>query len=161
MMSIRMDKFTVIRSLNDAQAGHDAIQCYTGRTHQLQSLLGWPQFGSIVNRIQGQANPGTPGFVSLCYTCTHGPYNSQASDSRGSLHRFRPLGDTRRDMTLKGITTDRLGDREQLLTSLDTFRREADAAQQMKGLTRSRRRLCSHQFKTCRSPGSIQNPKRS
>ena len=32
MMSRMMDKFTVIRSLSDAQAGHDAIQCYTGRT---------------------------------------------------------------------------------------------------------------------------------
>src|SRR5438876_649588 len=32
MMARMMDKFTVIRSLSDAQADHDAIQCYTGRT---------------------------------------------------------------------------------------------------------------------------------
>lgn len=136
MMSTRMDKFTVIRSLNDAQSGHDAIQCYTGRTHAAPLPAGgWPQFGSIVNKIQGQANPGTPGFVSLCYTCTHGPYNEPGPGFLGApFTGFRPLGDTRRDMTLKGITTDRLGNREELLTSLDRFRREADSSKQMEGL---------------------------
>lgn len=136
MMSKRMDKFTVIRSLNDAQSGHDAIQCYTGRTHQgFVPAGGWPQFGSIVSKIQGQAFPGTPGFTSLCYTCTHGPYNEPGPGFLGaSQSGFRPLGETRKDMVLNGITTDRLGDREQLLTSFDRFRREADAQGQMDGL---------------------------
>src|SRR5437588_8654295 len=31
-MSRMMEKFTIIRSLSDAQADHDAVQCYTGRT---------------------------------------------------------------------------------------------------------------------------------
>ena len=39
-MSKMMDKFTVIRSVVGAQSGHDAFQCYTGRTPQEQAPLG-------------------------------------------------------------------------------------------------------------------------
>ena len=136
MMAQRMDKFTVIRSLHDAQAGHDAIQCYTGRTHAgLQPTGGWPQFGSIVNKIQGQHVPTTPGFISLCYPCTHGPYNEPGPGFLGvSQSGFRPLGPTRKDMVLNGITTDRLNNRKALLSSFDHFRRETDSSGMMKGL---------------------------
>lgn len=76
MMSGMMDKFTVIRSLSDAQSGHDAVQCYSGRTHAGRKPSGgWPQFGSAVAKIQRATTPETPPFISLCYPCTHGPYN--------------------------------------------------------------------------------------
>jgi hypothetical protein len=130
-----MDKFAVIRSLCDAQADHDAIQCYTGRTHAGRVPAGgWPQFGSAVARVQGPATPETPPFVSLCYTCSHGPYNEPGPGFLGVAHApLRPLGPTRDDMVLQGITTDRLGDRA-LLASVDRFRRDVDASGTMRGL---------------------------
>jgi len=136
MMSRMMDKFTVIRSLSDAQAGHDAIQCYTGRTKAGQVPTGgWPQFGSIVSRIQGQAVPTTPGFISLCYPCTHGPYNEPGPGFLGvSQSGFRPLGPTKKDMVLNGITTDRLANRDQLLKSMDRLRRDIDASGTLDGI---------------------------
>ncbi|MEZ5952219.1 MAG: hypothetical protein R3C12_24115 [Planctomycetaceae bacterium] len=35
------------------------------------------------------------------------------------------------DMTLNGISADRLGDRKKVLAALDTFRRQADASGMM------------------------------
>ncbi|MEQ8785288.1 MAG: DUF1501 domain-containing protein [Pirellulaceae bacterium] len=136
MMAGMMDKFSVIRSLSDAQSGHDAIQCYTGRTHQGRVPSGgWPQFGSAVARVQGPATPATPPFISACYPCTHGPYNEPGPGFLGAAHSpFRPLGPTKSDMVLNGITTDRLADRKNLLTSVDRFRREADNTRKMEGL---------------------------
>ena len=136
MMSRMMDKFTVIRSLIDAQSGHDAIQCYTGRTKSGQVPAGgWPQFGSIISRIQGQARPATPAFISLCYPCTHGPYNEPGPGFLGiSQSGFRPLGPTKKDMVLNGITTDRLANRDQLLKSVDRLRRDIDASGTLDGI---------------------------
>lgn len=135
MMAGMMDKFTVIRSLADAQAGHDAVQCYTGRTHAGRKPAGgWPQFGSAVAKVRGAATPATPPFVSLCYTCTHGPYNEPGPGFLGPAYSpFLPLGPTRDDMVLHGVTTDRLADRERLLTSIDRFRRDIDRSGMMRG----------------------------
>lgn len=91
--------------------------------------------GSIVSKLQGPPNPATPPFVSLCYECTHGPYNEPGPGMLGVAHSsFRPLGPTRNDMTLQGITSDRLDDRNRLLSSLDRFRRQADASGKMVGM---------------------------
>lgn len=136
MMAKRMDKFAIIRSLCDAQAGHDAIQCYTGRTHQGSVPTGgWPQFGSVVANLQGASVRETPPFISMCYTCTHGPYNEPGPGFLGATQSgFRPLSETRKDMVLHGVTTDRLADRKSLLSSLDGFRRETDRSGSMDGL---------------------------
>lgn len=136
MMSKMMDKFTVIRSLSDAQAGHDAIQCFTGRTKAGPVPTGgWPQLGSAVGRVQGASVPETPPFISLCYPCTHGPYNEPGPGYLGPAQSpFRPLGPTKTDMVLNGITTDRLGDRKQLLQSMDKLRRDLDSTGNFAGL---------------------------
>src|SRR6185295_8491712 len=70
------DKLAVIRSLVGNQADHDAIQVFNGHHPRKPTPSGgWPQFGSMVAKIQGPSDVTTPPFVSLCYTCTHGPYN--------------------------------------------------------------------------------------
>jgi uncharacterized protein (DUF1501 family) len=86
----------------------------------------------VVSKLQGAANPGTPAFVSLCYQCTHGPYNEPGPGMLGSAWSpFQQLGPSREDLTLKGITYDRLADRARLLTSFDNFRRDTDASGRM------------------------------
>ncbi|MDA0811361.1 MAG: DUF1501 domain-containing protein [Verrucomicrobia bacterium] len=136
-MAKRMDKFAIIRSLVGAQADHDAFQCYTGRTHQDQPAPpgGWAPFGSIVGKLQGPVHRGTPPFVSMCYECTHGPYNEPGPGMLGvTQSSFRPVGPTRADMMLNGVTLDRLEDRQGLRVSLDSFRRAADSSGMMEGL---------------------------
>jgi len=135
-MARMMDKFVVIRSLVGAQAGHDAIQCYTGRTAaEIAPPGGWPQFGSVVSKLQGGVNPATPPFVSLCYECTHPPYNEPGPGMLGvAQSAFRPLGPGRSDLTLQGITYDRLQDRTRLLTSMDRLRRDIDSSGTIDGM---------------------------
>ncbi len=136
MLARMMDKLVPIRSLVGSQSGHDAIQVFNGHNPRgPKPSGGWPQFGSAVAKIQGQSNPATPGFVSLCYECTHGPYNEPGPGFLGpSYSPFRPLGPTRSDMILNGITLERLADRRALLGSVDRFRRSADATGMMDGL---------------------------
>ena len=70
------DKLIIVRSLVGNQAGHDAIQVFNGHhPAKAKPSGGWPQFGSTVARLQGSADRAVPPFVSLCYTCTPGPYN--------------------------------------------------------------------------------------
>ena len=135
-MARMMDKFTVIRSLVDAQSGHDAFQCYTGRKpNGTAPLGGWAPLGSIVSKLQGPVHRATPPFVSMCYECTHGPYNEPGPGMLGvAQSSFRPTGPSRADMTLQGITHDRLADRKSLLSSVDRFRKAADASGKMDGI---------------------------
>ena len=130
-----MDKFTIIRSICDAQPEHNAFQSYTGRNQRLPMPVGgWPTPGAIASKLLGPLHPSVPPYASLCYTCTHGPYNEPSPGFLGVPHSpFRPLGPGRADLVLNGITHDRLGDRALLRKSLDRFRREADTTGMMAG----------------------------
>ncbi|MGE3807573.1 MAG: DUF1501 domain-containing protein [Gemmataceae bacterium] len=131
-----MDKLVIVRSLVGNQNGHDAIQVYNGHHPGRPTPPGgWPQFGSAVAKIQGPVDPATPPFISLCYTCTHGPYNEPGPGFLGSSYSpFRPMRPSRDDMVLHGISLERLADRRSLLRGFDTLRRDLDASGTMKGL---------------------------
>ena len=95
---------------------------------------GWPTPGAVASKLLGPLHPSVPPYVSLCYTCTHGPYNEPSPGFLGVPHSpFRPLGPGRADLVLNGITHDRLGDRALLRKSRDRFRREADTTGMMDG----------------------------
>jgi Protein of unknown function (DUF1501) len=132
----RMDKLVIVRSLVGNQADHDAIQVFNGHHPRKPTPAGgWPQFGSTIARIQGPVDRATPPFISLCYTCTHGPYNEPGPGFLGpALAPFRPMGPSRNDMMLQGLTLDRLADRRSLLRSFDSLRREIDASGMMRGM---------------------------
>jgi hypothetical protein len=131
-----MDKLIVVRSLVGNQSGHDAIQVFNGH-HPAKPAAsgGWPQLGSAVARVQGAVDPAVPPFISLCYTCTHGPYNEPGPGFLGSSYApFRPMGPSRDDMVLRGVNVERLADRQTLLRSFDALRRDVDANGTMKGM---------------------------
>jgi uncharacterized protein (DUF1501 family) len=125
-----MDRLVVVRSLVGNQADHDAIQVYNGHHPRKPTPSGgWPQLGSAVSKLQGPVDPSVPPFVSLCYTCSHGPYNEPGPGFLGpSMAPFRAMGQTREDMLLRGLSVDRLADRKTLLASFDAMRRDADAS---------------------------------
>ena len=131
-----MDKLIAIRSMVGARDSHYSYQCMTGH-HRTASepAGGWPHFGSAVSSFKGPVHPGVPPFVSLCYTTRHRPYNEPGAGFLGLGHSsFRPTGPSRSDMVLKGITTNRLANRTQLLTSFDNFRRKWDSTGKMEGI---------------------------
>lgn len=127
------DKFTIIRSLIGNQADHDAIQVFNGHhPKDPKPAGGWPQFGSMVSKVLGPARPSTPPYVSMCYQCSHGPYNEPGPGFLGASNdSFRPMGPTKHDMVLNGITLDRLGDRVSLLQNIDRVKRDIDATRNM------------------------------
>ncbi len=131
-----MDKFTIIRSLVGNQADHDAIQVFNGRhVRTPKPSGGWPQFGSVVAKLQGPADRAVPPYISLCYTCTHGPYNEPGPGFLGpSLAPFQPSGPAREDMLLRGISVNRLADRKAILRSFDDARRDADTTGTMSAI---------------------------
>lgn len=124
----RADRLAIIRSLVDAQADHDAYQCFTGRRRGPTAPAGdWPQFASAVAKLQGPVNPAVPPYASVCYTCTHGPYNEPGPGYLGvGQAGFQALGHARKNMVLHGVTSDRLGDRRSLLLGIDRLRRDLD-----------------------------------
>lgn len=130
------DRMTIIRSLVGNQADHDAVQVFNGRDpRKPKPLGGWPQFGSLVSRVLGPITPTAPPFVSLCYPCSHGPYNEPGPGFLGTSHApFRPMGPTREDMVLNGVTLERLHDRRSLLRSVDQLRRDIDSTMTMQGM---------------------------
>ena len=78
--------------------------------------------------MEGEGRKGPPPNISL----------SNRDSGPGFLgtpyKAFSPSGKGKQDLTLNGVTTDRLGDRRQLLDSFDQFRRDVDNRKQMVGL---------------------------
>lgn len=123
-----MDKFAVIRSLVGSEGRHSSYQCVTGRNFRGQPQGGWPEIGSVLSRLAGPVHPSVPPAVDLSMAMQHQPYNLPGPGFLGMAHApFKPSGEAMDDMVLKGVSTDRLGDRERLLNGLDQFRRRIES----------------------------------
>jgi hypothetical protein len=140
-----MDKFIPIRSMVGARGPHYATQCLTGFTgsDQQQPAGGLPTMGAWVSKLEGAAHPGIPANLSLFYPTGHQPWGDPgAGGFLGMSHspfQLVPGKDGSKvsavsNMTLKGVTLERLQDRRALLTAFDGFRRDADASGSMDGL---------------------------
>jgi len=125
------DKFAFIRSIVGAQGGHDAQQCLTGRSPRNAPAGGWPSIGSVMSSVQGPASTAVPPFVGLSPKCGHDQWGDpgQSGFCGPSHSAFTPnRGGGASDVELKGISLERLGDRQGLLKSVDCFRRDVDAS---------------------------------
>ena len=132
-----MDKCAVIRSVVGCHGGHDAIQCMTGfGPNELQSVGGRPSIGSVAAKMFGPVDPSVPPFVGLAARTSHVPWSdSGVPGFLGSAYApFKPDGPGMKNMTLNGITLERLADRRQLLAQIDSMRREVDITGVMDGM---------------------------
>jgi hypothetical protein len=134
-----MDKLVPIRSLYGSLTGdHDSHICYTGRTAQgaIKPPGGWPSIGSTIAKLVAGPATEMPPFVGLAPNAGHPPYGSPGHPGflGPSCAAFRPNGAGMGDLTLNGVTSDRLADRRALLAGFDKFRRDADASGLMAGL---------------------------
>ena len=130
-----MDKFIPVRSICDADGRHDAFQCMTGwRKGGLQPREGRPNFGAWISRAQGRVNESVPPNVSLTYPTGHREWGeTQHGGFLGVANApFRLVekqpGKKSDNMVLKGISLERLRDREGLRSSFDRFRRDVDSS---------------------------------
>jgi len=133
-MARMADKFAFIRSVVGAKDRHESFQCVTGRLNDNVPPGGWPEIGSVVSKFQG-GGPAVPSYVNLSPRMQHTPYNQGRTSFLGVAHApFMPMGSVKDDMTLNGVSLERLSDRRSLLTSFDNFRREADSSGSMNGV---------------------------
>ncbi len=112
-----MDKIAVLRGLHFVEE-HSAHSLWTGYPERVAR----PAFGSVVSYLKGKQD-GLPPYVSLM----NRPMDEDPAYA-GNAHRpFVPTGPGLENLGLvAGVSLDRLQDRKQLLTHLDTIRREVD-----------------------------------
>lgn len=133
----RMDKAAVIRSVTGCKDRHESFQCMSGWLgSDLQNLGGRPAIGSALSKLKGSVDPAVPPFVGLAENTQHRPWcDPGVSGFLGTSHNaFKPDGPGMENMKLNDISLERLQDRRQLLTSLDTLRRDIDASGAMAGM---------------------------
>jgi len=132
-----MDKFALVRSLVGARDEHASNICLSGYNLSEQNQNHYPALGAVLSRLEGPVDKTVPPFVGLSPKCAHMPWGDPGDPGfLGIEHApLRPEGPLMADMTLQGITLDRLASRRQLLASLDRFRRKVDTLQGMDSLT--------------------------
>jgi len=130
-LAARMDRAALIRSVVGAAGRHDLYQCNTGWPQSdLRAIGGRPGLGAVAARLQGPVSPAVPPFVGMAEPCKHLPWSDPGSAGfLGHAYApFKPGGPDVENMTLNGVTVDRLDDRKRLLRSFDQLRRDADAS---------------------------------
>jgi hypothetical protein len=132
-----MDKLAVVRSVVGCSGGHDAFQCFTGwNRRSLQSIGGRPSIGSMLAKLQGPTDPGIPPSVALAAQTSHAPWSEPGSPGflGAAWQAFRPSHEDADNLTLNGVTLDRLNERKTLLTGLDRLKREMDSSGGIDGM---------------------------
>ena len=122
-----MDKLTVIRSVDCSASDHTPITMQAGnplarRTDDGRDGGGYPSMGSIAAKFRGANRPGTAGLRGAGRWLEGrrlgcGPHGGRVSSR--SRARNWPVGSPCR----RGLTIDRLGDRESLRREFDSLRR--------------------------------------
>lgn len=119
------DKFAVIRSLSGMFDDHSNYHTQTGyNRNALRNVGGRPSIGSVVSKLLGPTGSGAPCYIA---------YNDSHEGFLGPVYKaYRPQGG---DLRLsRGMDESRLSSRTNLLSSLDTIRRDVDASGKMSAL---------------------------
>ena len=90
----------------------------------------------MLSKVKGPTDPSIPTSVALAARTSHQPWSEPGAPGflGAACQAFRPNGGGMDNLVLNGVTLDRLGNREQLLTSLDGLKRNADASGMMEGM---------------------------
>ena len=135
------DKLSVVRSLHGFKNDHNTHWCSTGwESHDEMPASplvpgfppgGWPSLGSILSKQLGPLVPGVSPAVDLVPTDADARFIMRIGPTQpgflGSAHAgFEVDAVDRRNLRLNGVSLRRLGDRRQLLSSFDRFRRQVE-----------------------------------
>jgi hypothetical protein len=134
-MAAVADKMAFVRSFAHSTSSHGAGTEWimTGHYNEQSNRNGnqaRPSIGAIVSRTRGTNHPvtGMPTYVRMGGIRGDGPAYLGTAYSP-----FDPSGQARQNMNVT-VPEERIGDRRNLLTSLDTINREADNSGIMEGL---------------------------
>jgi uncharacterized protein DUF1501 len=135
------DKLALVRSLIGFRDDHNTHWCSTGwESHPAMDSSpivpgfpagDWPSMGSVLSRQFGPRVPGVPPCVDLTPIDPDARFILRTPPGQpGYLGRanagFEVNAVDRRNITLGGISLQRLADRRALLASFDQFRRQVD-----------------------------------
>jgi hypothetical protein len=130
-----MDRVAVIRSLVGARDEHDSHMCMTGYTSGEAAQIKAPDFGSCVSRMLGPTDATVPPFVNMAKRTQHMPYNDPGTGYLGQdFGALNPNGPMMADLTLQGISLDRLADRRRMIAGMDRFRKKVDSLNAFDGM---------------------------
>jgi hypothetical protein len=89
----------------------------------------------VVARVLGPTEPTVPPFVNMAKRTQHMPYNDPGTGFLGQDYgALNPNGPMMADLTLQGISLDRLADRKRMMAGMDRFRRKVDSMSAFDGL---------------------------
>ena len=116
------DRFTVVRSMQWQEPCHQFDEICTG----FPTKAARPSMGAIVNRVYSEGSRRFPRFIDLAGDGD----KIRAEEPRyvgGAYRSFRPTASSLNDLSLpRGISLERLGDRQQLRAAFDQMRRDVD-----------------------------------
>ncbi|MBI1900154.1 MAG: DUF1501 domain-containing protein [Planctomycetia bacterium] len=136
------DKLALVRSLVGFRDDHNTHWCSTGwESHPPMDSSpvvpgfppgDWPSLGSVLSRKFGPRVAGMPPCVDLTPIDPDARFILRTPPGQsgylGAAHAgFEAQAVDRRNITLNGVSLDRLSDRRALLASFDGFRRQVDA----------------------------------
>ena len=129
------DKMAFVRSFAHTNSGHGGgthyvMTGYDNRMIDNGGLPSRPSLGSILSRVRGASHPltGIPRYVRIGGIAADGPA------FLGTAYApFDQNGQARRSMTM-AMPAERLSNRKNLLASLDTINRKADASGLVEGM---------------------------
>ena len=158
-MAAQAEDFAFIRSLVGSAGRHDAFQCQSGfDAKEKSSMGGHPAVGCVLNKILGRVsdpaptfvdimqgrplvrNSARPGFLGPAYKPFRPDLSSMfdrplETGMKGELARLGSNHTTSLSLNAE-LNADRLHDRNSLLQSLDSIRREADGSGMMDAMDR-------------------------
>jgi hypothetical protein len=111
--------------------------CFSGwDQNSLKGIGGRPSIGAAISKLKGSVDPSVPTFVGLAKPTKHiqWSHSGKAGYLGSAYAAFNPDGEGMKNMTLNGITIDRLADRRRLLEKMDTLRRDIDISGTMEGM---------------------------
>ncbi len=117
------DKYALVRSVVGLADEHSSFQNTTGFGMNTTKRDGKPHFGSVIAKVQGQADPVVPPFVDLFPVMQHKPYNSPGAGYLGrAAAPVRLDGSDLAAMKLQDATAAELDGRRRLLERVDAAR---------------------------------------
>ena len=134
-----LDKLTVVRSVDCSASNHTPITMQAGnplarRTDDGRDGGGYPSMGSIAARFRGPIDPALPAYVALADSMKADVWGAGAMG--GAFEPVQGQALAGQFALPKGVTIDRLADREGLRRRFDALRTSIDASKSMDQLDR-------------------------
>ena len=141
------DRLAFLRGVVGSTGAHDAFQCQSGfDAAGLKSLGGWPAMGSVLSRLWGRPGDKAPPFVDCmqgrglarnsCRPGFLGPAHAPFRPDLGGLFTRKLEAGMEKELAARGpgfstslalspgLSVRRLGERRDLLSALDTWKRQ-------------------------------------